>query len=286
MKNSLASLSFIHLELTNRCNKSCWMCGRRKIERDYPDLALQYDDIDYFLAKKIAKQLPINIVVQFHNNGEPLLYPFFGKIVKLFKKQIKCVDSNGKLLLEKSKEIIDILDTLTISVIENDPEGDEQYEMVKKFLEIKKDRKPFMIYRLLGNLSYYEKTGSSEYPIEITIKKDRWYKLVEQYKGLIATRTLHNPLGSYNYEKKVTIPEIGICLEVINHLAINTKGEVSICVRFDPKRELVIGNLREEKLVDIWNSPKRLEYLKKHIEGKREELVFCNKCEYFGVPIG
>ena len=61
---------------------------------------------------------------------------------------------------------------------------------------------------------------------------ERWEKL----DGIIATRILHNPLGSFKYKKKPTVPEIGICLEILNHMAISRLGEVSICVRFDPAK--------------------------------------------------
>ena len=73
------------------------MCGRRKVEKEMPELALEYSDIDFDLLKSIARQLPPNIVVQLHNNGESLLYPEFGDAVRLFNKQITNVVTNGKL---------------------------------------------------------------------------------------------------------------------------------------------------------------------------------------------
>ena len=264
MKN-INGLYSVHLELTSRCNKDCWMCGRRKIDREYPEIAIDYGDIDFELVAKIARQLPEGIVVQFHNNGEPLLYPRFGEAVKLFENQIKCTDTNGKLLLKKADEIIDNLDTLTISVIQNDPDADEQYEIVKKFLDLKKERKPLMIFRCLGNVDI-----------------GRWEKL----GGTIATRILHDPLGSFKYQKPPTIPEIGICLEILNHMAINQFGKVSVCVRFDPEGLGIIGDANAEPLVDIWNSPKRIEWKRYHIEGKRHKIPLCSYCHYWGVPTG
>jgi hypothetical protein len=154
---------------------------------------------------------------------------------------------------------------MTISVIENDPDGDEQYELVKKFLEIKGNKKPHMIYRCLGK-----------------VDTKRWEKM----NGIIATRILHNPLGSFKYEKKPTVPEIGICLEILNHMAINRLGEVSICVRFDPKRLGVIGDSSRTSLVDIWNSLKRKEWIKHHIEGDRSKIPLCSFCDFWGVPTG
>jgi len=241
------------------------MCGRRKIDREYPEIAMNYGDMDFELVKNIADQLPGGIVVQFHNNGEPLLYPRFGEAVRLFKNQIKCVDTNAKLLLEKADEIVDNLDTLTVSVIEKDPEGDEQYGIIKKFLNIKKNRKPLVVYRCLGNVDI-----------------QRWREL----EGVVARRALHDPLGSFNYTKEPTVPEIGICLEAINHMAINRFGKVSICVRFDPLGLGVIGDINKSALVDIWNSQKRKDWLEYHVKGKRNKIPLCSQCHFWGIPTG
>ena len=215
--------------------------------------------------RTIAEQLPSNIVVQLHNNGESLLYPKFGDAVKLFKKQITNVVTNGKLLVEKADEIIDNLDTIAISIIENDPEWNEQYNIIKEFLIIKGNRKPYAILRLNG---------------EIDTEKYKVFGLV------IATRILHSPVGSFNYKKKPTIPEIGICLDFLHHLAIDTKGKVSICVRFDPNKIGVIGDINNQTLEDIWNSKKRMEWLEYHKLGKRDKVPLCSYCHFWGVPTG
>ena len=266
MNNNISGLTNLNIELTNRCNKNCWMCGRRKIDREYPELALKYGDMDFELVKRISKQVPPGIVVQLHNNGEPLLYPYFEKALDLFKKNITNIVTNGKLLIHKTDEIIDKLDTLSISVFEGDEEAEEQYQIIEEFLKIKGSKKPFTSLRLIG---------------EVDDKK---------YKGLnilIIKRVLHSPLGSFNYKKlKPTIPEIGICLDFLNHLAINKTGDVSICVRLDPKKLGVIGNINDNTLSEIWNSEKRLEWKKYHISGQRNKVPLCSFCHYWGVPTG
>ena len=263
-------LANINVELTSRCNKNCWMCGRRKVERDYPELTLEYGDMDFELVRSIAEQLPPQIVVQLHNNGEALLYPRFGEAVRLFNKQITNIVTNGKLLIEKADEIIDNLDTLSISVIENDAEGDEQYKIIERFLELKGDRKPFTSLRLVGN-----------------VEPERYRK----FGVLVITRILHAPMGSFNYsfnyqKRDPTIPEIGICLDFLHHLAIDSKGKASICVRFDPKGLGVIGDAAKQPLVEIWNCPKRLEWLEYHKQGRRDKIPLCSYCHFWGVPTG
>jgi len=258
-------LGFLNVELTSRCQKSCFCCGRRKLEREHPELC-DWDDMPRELVEEISRQVPRGIVVQLHNNGEPLLYPELGWALSLFKGNIRSFNTNGKLLVEKADEIIGNLETLVISVIQDDPEGDEQYATVCDFIRRKGIRKPSLIFRLLGRVD----------------QSERWYGL----PGVVATRILHDPDGSRNYEKRITIPEIGICLDLLTHLAINRHGEVSVCVRFDPKKEGVIGNLASKSLDEIWNGSVRKWYLDCHIAGHRDYLNLCSKCDYWGVPRG
>jgi radical SAM protein with 4Fe4S-binding SPASM domain len=266
MNGPLHGLANINIELTSRCNKNCWICGRRKIERDHPELTLKYGDMDFSLVEKIARQLPPNIMVQLHNNGESLLYPKFGAALELFKNQITNVVSNGKLLLEKADEIIDRLDTLAVSIIEKDPEADEQLRILETFLRMKEDRKPYTVLRING---------------EVDVERYRKLNL------LMVRRVLHSPMGSFNYQKlNPTIPEIGICLDFLHHLAVNKDGKVSICVRFDPKGLGIIGDSAEQVLEKIWNSRLRMTWLSHHKEGRRDLVPLCSYCQFWGVPTG
>jgi MoaA/NifB/PqqE/SkfB family radical SAM enzyme len=266
MEGQLYGLTTINVELTSRCNKECWICGRRRVEKDYPELVLKYGDMDFSLVEDIARQLPPRILVQLHNNGEALLYPRFSDAVRQLNRQITNVVTNGKLLVKKSDEIIDNLDTMAISIIEKDPETDEQYKIIEEFIRIKGEKKPHTILRLNGE-----------------VDKDRYRKL-----GLtMATRNIHSAFGSFNYARQnPTIPEIGICLDFLNHPAIDRTGKMSICVRFDPKGLGLIGDVNKQSIHEIWNSPKRLEWLTCHKQGRRDLVPLCSYCHFWGVPTG
>lgn len=262
---SLDGLSTINIELTSRCNKNCWMCGRRKVDRDYPELALEYGDMDFALLKLIAGQIPPGIVVQFHRDGDALMYPRFGEAVALFPKNIRNIVTNGKLLVEKSDEIIGNLETLSVSIFERDEESEEQRDIIRKFLKIKGDKKPFVTLRLIGTVDQ---------------------KPYEEFEQQFVRRVLHQPMGSFGYVKRSPcVPEIGICWDFLQHPCIDRKGNLSICVRFDPEREGILGNVQDYTIEELWNGEKRLFWKSLHVSGKRNEVPLCSKCEYWGVPI-
>ena len=264
--SNLSGLSTVNVELTSRCNKKCWICGRRKREKENPNIISTYGDMSFNMVEEIANQLPSGIVVQFHNNGEPLLYPHLGRAIDLYGKQITSLDTNGKLLLDKSDDIIGKLDTIAISIFEGDSEADSQFDIIKKFLKIKGNEKPLTILRLNGDVD------DSRYS-DLNI--------------IMTKRLLHSPMGSFKYKKKnPTIPEIGLCLDFLHHLSISRNGKVSICVRFDPYGHGVIGDILEETLNSIWNGYKRIKWLEFHKQGKRKEVPLCKHCDFWGVPTG
>ena len=262
-------LSTINIELTSRCNKGdgtlgsgCFMCGRRKLEREHPEMC-NWGDMPIAMFQKIAKQIPSRTVVQLHNNGEPLLYPNLYDVIDALKRKgcFVSLNTNGKLLWEKREDVC-WLDTLVVSVIERDPEGEEQLEVLRRY-NTWYGHKPRVILRFLGDVDQ-SKYGGIE--------------------ALHVSRMLHSPDGSRGYQKPVTIPEIGVCLDLLTHLAVDRYGNVSMCVRFDPEGELRIGNIADMTLHQAWDSEKRDMYIANHTRGERWLCPGCDKCEYWGVP--
>ena len=238
-----------------------------------------WGDMPFDMVTKIAHQTPPKpFLVQFHWNGEPLLYPRFGDAIDAFSHCVTAVDTNGKLLVEKANQIIGKLDTLTLSVIERDPEVQEQRRVLEEFLKLKGDAKPQMVYRLLGHVDVRE-----------------W----NMYPGTVVTRLLHDPLGSYGYERPVTIPEHGICLDMLHSIAIDRYGHVCHCVRLDKENmneapRSTIGHVDKATLEEIvtgteiqsWHNHPRIRYVNLHLEGKRDQVPLCKSCEFYGVPTG
>jgi radical SAM protein with 4Fe4S-binding SPASM domain len=79
---------------------------------------------------------------------------------------------------------------------------------------------------------------------------------------------------------------MGVCLEMLSKLAIDRYGNVSPCVRYDPKGVNVLGNVNEDSLENIWYGEKRNEWVEHHLKGKRDRVPLCSECHFYGIPRG
>lgn len=246
--------NWMTVELTNRCNKSCSFCGRSKARKEK---TLELGDMDIGLFRYIVGQYEGNII-QFSRDGDPLLYNDLDKVARLSKNFITNIVTNGILLWDKA-DIVDKFTSVCVSVIEDD---EEQFNNVKRFVE--KYKTPVVV-KFLGD-----------------------YDNPEYVKLCLTTRrTIHHPMGDFIYAgSKPVIPEIGICLDLINKPSIDWKGNFYICNRYDPEGKGVIGDCLKESLEEIWNGDLRQLWLSLHKKGQRDKIPFCSECQYFGFPAG
>lgn len=265
----LNGLSQINIELSSICDKNCGLCGRRKYDREHGIQDYGYMPLD--LVKIIAEQTPENITIATHWNGESLTHPQYGEAVSYLKKRNCFVYtvSNGKLLMKKKDELINNLDCISISIIQDDTKEEKQfqYEQIENFIKYKKDKMPIVILRFVG----------------IIKDEEKYMKL-----GLpIVRRVLHIPDGSRQYTSDPTIPEHGVCQDLLNRIAIDRYGQVSLCVRLDIEGQIRIGKMPENTLDELWNSERRLSIVNLHKKGQRSNVPYCgDKCTFYGVPVG
>lgn len=252
------NMAYINIDLTNECNKKCWICHRTKSGEIGDPIFL-----DFNILEKLAEELPHGVIIYFHYYGEPLLYPMLKEAIELFENQITTIVTNGKLIIEKFDDIVPCLDSLCISVFEKDSEQDEQRILIKEFLERKKDQKPNTIIKLIG---------------DVDLEK---YKEFEK-RALITYRTL--------FQKRITgenplplMPEYGICSDFLHKPLVNANGDVSICCVYDPEKLGVLGNLHDNSLEELLKGEKRTDWLNSHMQGKREKVPLCSSCKFWGV---
>ena len=260
---ALNGLSQINIELSSKCDKSCSFCGHQNVDINKQ---LEYGDIDLGLLSNISYQLPPEIVVQFHRDGEPLVFHAVGLALRLFRRNITSIVTNGKKLVEKAIHIVGNCDTVTVSAFHGDPDGPEQLEILKEFLRIKGKSRPQVIVKIIGDYPGHP-FGDLGVPV--------------------IHRLIHNPDGNKHYaHRNPTVPEIGICLDFLSHPSIDWQGNFYICNRLDSDRKGLLGNLNESTIDELWNGELRKSWFSEHRIGRRDLVSACKNCKFWGVPSG
>ena len=243
------------IELTNYCNSACVMCPHRKMTR-------KKEHMKFEMFKKIIdeiKDYPQGLIWT-HLFGEPLLHPHLFDFIKYAKDVgIKVGVSTNCMLLNKkmSKKLLDTyldniilcLDAYHPNIYEKLRVGLDYFKVVKNitdFLKLKGDRKkPYIQLQFVKN--YLNEN-------EIKLFKFYW----KGTKGIDEIRILDSTDWAGQVDK--VFDSIGKrkrkpCSVLWHYLAIHSDGNVTICCT-DYDGKIKLGNVNNERLIDIWNGEK------------------------------
>lgn len=280
------------IEPTNHCNLACTMCTNidiPKVQRGYMEFGLFKKVIDE--AKNFV--FDINLFL----GGESLLHKEIFKMIDYTQsKGFKvCLNTNATLLTDRvSKGLIDAgLDVLTISFdgyekqiyesIRVKANFDKTLNNILHFLDEKKSRgskKPYTVFQVIEFND--PKTKSDD-----DVKQD-FYR---RFEGLPLDRftfiPAHNFGGrlstkddrKFRVRSRVYTP----CTFLWYSMSILWDGRVVPCC-IDFVGEYELGNVKNESLLDIWNSPRLVELRKKMIEKRYKEINLCKGCDALFKP--
>jgi radical SAM protein with 4Fe4S-binding SPASM domain len=265
----LHGLSQINVEISSVCAKrtKCYFCGHQD-----PTIhtKLQFGKMDTRLMQRIAQELrPLgkHLVWQAHRDGDPVDADNLLQSLELFDAHIRSIVTHGCSLAEHAQKIIGRVEALTVSIFRGDPDREIQLASLRSFLEQKGDKLPRVLLKVVGDMSDEELADYTALPVPIIHRK------------------IHVPFGNSKYANGVpTMPEHGVCLDLLHHPSIAWDGRVFLCNRLDVKDAGLIGNLNEDSLDAIWNGKLRADYIQQHLEGRRAEVPPCKECRYYGIP--
>ena len=256
----LTALTQLNIELSSRCDKKtiCFMCGHQRGDA-------KYGDMEFSLLNHISAQIRPPVIVSFHRDGDPLVYPRLGEALQLFRNFPTSIVTHGEALNDRADEIIGNCTTVSVSVIPRDPDRAIQLESIAGFLAKKGDRAPMVQLKFVGIIHDPEPYQALGVPI--------------------IGRALHSSKGNWNYYKiDPIIPEVRVCLDFLGRPTVDWKGNLYHCNRLDVKGEGLLGNLNESTLDELWNGPERARMLRAHLAGRRQDAnPLCASCEFYGV---
>ena len=247
------------------------------------------------LFKDIVSQLKeLNpLVITLHLAGEPLLHPSLPEMIRIASKSgiRTTLSTNGMLLTEDlSKEMIDAgLLSLRVDFSPNK----EKFEYTRTGANWEK------VYKNINTLLAFKKRNNLQFPV-VKIQNIRFSegeeseeKEMEELKALF----IGNPADEYfhfqthswggefatkekddpSYKLSVKQDRYNPCTHLWNSFVVTFDGKIVPCCR-DLNAELILGDLKDRSILEIWKSNDYEELRRLHAQKKIDEISLCKNC--------
>lgn len=255
--------SIIEFNITGSCNRSCSFCPVSN-----PDVYTKTNDgLDTLLFEKIVKDLQeikYEGKILFSAFSEPLLHKKVEDLISIAKQYLPNIRleivSNGDLLtVKKLKKLFEAgLDTINISMYD----GSHQIEHFNNMVAEANVSKDGVVLRR----RYFE---NGNYGITISNRV-----------GLVDS----NEYRDENEEDINELPLKSPCFYPFYMILVDYNGDVLLCPH-DWNKTLRFGNLKNEKLFDIWRG-KVLNSIRKKLSSADRNFGACKNCDVLGTVIG
>jgi len=266
----------VNIETISICNARCVMCPIDRLSR--PKKAM-----DLNLFKKIVDECTAAGVkcIKLHNYGEPLLTPNFDQMLQFIRKRSKKIDiqfaTNGSLLNERWARLL-IQAKVNQIMVTIDGALKETYEKIRRGLSYD------IVTANVSNLLALKRQMRSEYPeviveiIEMEETKKEIDAFIKQWQGIadkIAVNSYSTRAGAFS-GNEFTIKSRP-CFRLWKQMVITSTGQVAACCT-DWDCKMVIGDLRTQSLLEVWQGTAINELRRLHLDGRMADIPLCSKC--------
>ncbi len=252
--------------------------------------------MEFSFYKKIIDQIePFASAITLALGGESMLHPdFFGMIRYAVSRRIKVMLNTNATLLdeEKAHQLLD--SELSHVSFAFDGFDKESYEKARvgasfektsnyiiNFLKLKKKKNKTDPYTVLSALKLGLDNSSQE-------TKEAF---LQQFDGLIdevRMRDVSSWGSTFKDSDEFCHDRYDIvwtpCSRLWNTVCITWNGEVLPCV-YNMNHEYVLGNVKNEPFLNIWNGPKMIQLRKAMIDGTYLDISpLCENCIVIGTP--
>jgi radical SAM protein with 4Fe4S-binding SPASM domain len=249
----------IEISESGTCNRKCSFCPRS---------ATDFEDIKEFISKDLVNKISAELneldyrgVIRFSGFVEPLLDKNIFKHIKTIKtvcpkSRIEMVTNGDPLNIDRLKKLFDNgLDKILISAYDGKEDVIKFQNMVDK-LKLKKDQ---YIIR--------DRSLSEEFDFGITLSNRAGMMENAEYKIPKTISPLQNPCYIPSYT-----------------LFFDYMGDVLMCPH-DWGKKIILGNLKKEKLIDVWFKDKSMK-IRNTLANNNRNFSPCNVCDVEGTLMG
>ena len=289
-----------NIELTNKCPMKCVMCPRTK------NMTRAQGFIDFELYKRAINELVSqnreyinNRLLWLHHFGESLLHPRFGDcIAYAASKGVRSALSINPLMLQY--DFIDVLlrsnpYLLCMSLDGHDDDSFHKIRGVKKAYGMSHDRLIDFLDRKVKSRSRIQVMVSmidfNMNEESIKAQESYWKNvagvdqfLCKDFSTWDGVAGDINALASSSGRNADTVDKSAVaCTLPWEVMTVIWNGDVVPCC-YDYDAKIVLGNMGEQSLSDIWNGEK-LQSIRSEFMANRVTNPLCKKCEKLYMPL-
>ena len=283
----------LRIEPAAKCNLACSHCPTGTV--DMVRGLMKNETFERALAEIEENIASIKVVV-FYHGGEPLLNKSFYSMVSRVRELsndlfIKTV-TNGMLLNEKniSKFLKCGLNEIEISLDGLSPTESEEVRVKsnsKKIIEnvkqliVARDQTASSLKINVTTTQFLRSKTEAKDPEKLIPNTPKWlrdeFSESVSYKANIAMRWPHMNVGEHYELVDADGEDKSYCDHPINTITIRSNGDIVPCC-YDLTSQLLMGNIMENKLLEIFNG-KKYQSLRSSIEEKNY-ISLCRNCNH------
>lgn len=272
----------LQIEPTNFCNVRCVSCSviRSRRDKGYMNFSLFKKIIDDAAANNIRR-------IHLYLHGEPMLHPQIIDMIKYIKENNIGfhLTTNGMLFDEKISNAIlhsgvNSADHIIFSILGY---SKKMHELTMKGVKHE---------RVLDNISTFmklRKMNNTNGPVIETIfyamdenvhEKNKFGKYWQgKVDHVRMVDWISESFAKYKTESEKLLPERNrTCSNIWERLTVYWNGDVTLCCE-DVDGDVIIGNLNNQNIKEVWNSPKLINIKKLHLSKEFAKIPICFRCD-------
>ena len=270
----------IEIQFHNKCNSNCLICP-------YKDMNYSYDDMSDELFEKFLNEIDeskLKRIIPYLNN-EPFLRPNFLNRVKEIRKRFKNleIEISSNVSMIKEKDVLEMkelnITELRLSVFGYEKETyhkmmpclnyEKTFEKLEMISKIMKNTNTIISIVMIdnGEIKETEFQNMKQLCEKLGFNFERW--------GFLDRSNNVKYKSNNVYNENVSCCEQNRPLE---RMHILSDGRVIFCCQ-DWSHSLVVGNIKDNTIEEIWNGTKYTSARKSLYDKDKESPMICKKCK-------
>jgi radical SAM protein with 4Fe4S-binding SPASM domain len=254
----------VYVEPTNRCNLACTFCPQSL--PDYVEQAGYSEHISLELFARVMDEIREMKIrsLKLHHLGETLMHPEIGEICRLAAAAAERVELTTNMIPLTPKKAAGIVESginyIRVSWYGEQPERIERnLKLIYDMKQVKRVDRPQVCVKVFAKENLPEIDYLRPYIDDVCIDQ----------LHTVGSHFVH--LATYQENRRA-------CTYPFYTMVVKANGDVvPCCVGWE--KSLVIGNVKEKSLAEIWASPQMRAIQLAHLRGEKHALAACKSCD-------